>query len=179
MGKGKGRNGPAVVAIVGAHNSGKTLLIERLIPLLKSKGYRVGTVKHTCHDELEVDEAGKDSFRHRKAGADSMAISSNARTIFMKEFKGELSLDDVVGLFDSQDLVLVEGCKGANLPKVFVHREGLGNPEWIKDPGIFAVYSETPLESNVPVFSSVEIPELIERIEKEVAKQPCFKDSTI
>lgn len=156
---------PAAIAIVGVHNSGKTTLIEKLIPLLKARGLRVGTLKHTCHEGFEIDMAGKDTSRHRLAGSEAVAISSGEKTVLIREFKSQLALDELLGLFGSQDLVLVEGFKKSNLPKVEVFRKDLGkDPVAAQDPNLMAIYSDDPVMVAVPVFSSDRIKELVELI---------------
>lgn len=172
-------SGPAAIGIVGLHNSGKTTLIEKLIPLLMSRGYRIGTLKHTCHESFEVDTPGKDTFRHRQAGAETVAISSAAKTVFIKELKGELALEMLLRQFNCEDLVIVEGYKGAGIPKILVHREGFKSYPLAADPDILAIYSETPFDSKTPIFSSGKIDELALLIEKEILKARCPKESTI
>ncbi|MBI4115637.1 MAG: molybdopterin-guanine dinucleotide biosynthesis protein B [Candidatus Omnitrophica bacterium] len=182
-----GKVHPLAIGIVGVHNSGKTTLIEKLIPLLKSKGYRVGTIKHTCHDDFKIDEVGTDTFRHREAGADMIAISSSRKTVFIKTHDYELSLSDLIRSFDSKDLVLVEGYQRSNLPKIAVLSPHLNPPPTLwgeeKEGGVgsnvFAIYSETPAKSNTPAFSSAKIDDLVELIEKEIAKQKCTREYTI
>ena len=157
---------PAAIAIVGIHNSGKTTLIEKLIPILKARGLRVGTIKHTCHEGFEIDVTGKDTFRHRSAGSEAVAISSGTKTVFIREFKSELALEELLELYESQDLVLVEGFKKSSLPKVEVFRKGLGkDPVAAEDPRLLAVYSDDAVEVGAPVFSGAQIDELADLIE--------------
>lgn len=158
---------PAAIAIVGSHNSGKTTLIEKLIPLLKARGLRVGTIKHTCHEGFEIDVTGKDTFCHRSAGSEAVAISSGTQTVFVREFKSGLALKELLELYESQDLVLAEGFKKSSLPKVEVFRKELGkNPVAAEDPNLLAVYSEDAVKTSVPVFSGAQIDELAELIER-------------
>ncbi|MBI2167008.1 MAG: molybdopterin-guanine dinucleotide biosynthesis protein B [Candidatus Omnitrophica bacterium] len=159
---------PVAISVVGVHNSGKTTLIEKLIPILKARGLRVGTIKHTCHEGFEIDVAGKDTSRHRSAGSEAVAISSRTKTVFVREFKSELTLVKLLELYESQDLVLVEGFKKSSLPKVEVFRKELGkNLVAAEDPDLLAVYSEDAVKTSVPVFSSARIDELAEFIERE------------
>jgi len=163
---------PAVIAIVGTHNSGKTTLIERLIPLLREKGLRIGSIKHTCHEDFAIDKVGTDSYRHRKAGSETVVIASEAKTVLLKEFNGPLTLDEVLELFDSEDLVLVEGYKGSILPKIEVFQAGDGaRPLADRDANVLAIFSEERISGEVPVFSDSELDALVEVIEREVSRQ--------
>ena len=83
---------PAVLSIVGRSKVGKTTFLEKLVPEIKSRGYLVGTIKHDAHDHFEIDHKGKDSWRHREAGAQAVAISSPTRFALVKTVKKELDV---------------------------------------------------------------------------------------
>ena len=109
---------PACVLIFGRSNSGKTTLIERLIPRLRSRGLRVGTIKH-AHHGFEMDRPGKDSWRHARAGAEAVAIISPTRTAWVIRTPEALSYPTAVRqMDDGLDLILVEGFKRASGPKI-------------------------------------------------------------
>lgn len=111
-----------VISIVGKSNSGKTTLIERLIPCLKQKGYRVGAVKHNAH-RFEIDHEGKDSWRMTHAGADTVVVSSVDRLAMVKVIQEEISLRDIANwLFKDVDLIIAEGYKSEDFPKIEVIR---------------------------------------------------------
>lgn len=118
-----------VFGFAGWSGSGKTTLIERLIPLLTARGIAVSLVKH-AHHEFDVDQPGKDSYRHRQAGAREVLVTSALRWALMHELRGnaELTLREAVGRLSPCDLVLVEGFKAARIPKLEVHRPGIGKP---------------------------------------------------
>ena len=118
-----------VFSFAGWSGSGKTTLIERVIPRLVGRGLRVSLVKH-AHHEFDIDVPGKDSYRHRQAGCSEVLVSSARRWALMHELRGdpELSLQDCVRRLSPCDLVLVEGFKGASVPKLEVHRVELGKP---------------------------------------------------
>jgi len=141
-----------VLCIVGRKKSGKTLLIERLIPELRALGYRVGTIKHHRH-ATELDGEGKDSWRHANAGAEAVAVSSPVQLVVFRQVKAELPLEAVVPLLGEVDLILAEGFKESPLPKIEVHRSvlGLGLLSSQGD-GLIAVVSDLPLEVGVPCF---------------------------
>jgi molybdopterin-guanine dinucleotide biosynthesis adapter protein len=130
-----------VVAIVGRQGSGKTTLIEKLIPALKARGLSVSTIKHTHHHEIELDVAGKDSHRHRVAGASEVIVASDSGWARIAARPEPASLADLLGQLRTVDVVLVEGFKKLEgLRRVEVFR-GEGAPLALDDPGIAAVAS--------------------------------------
>lgn len=135
-----------VLGLVGWSGSGKTTLLTALIPLLRVGGMQVSTVKH-AHAGFDMDRPGKDSFRHRKAGAHEVLITSPSRWVLTHEVTGkEPSLPDVLARLAPVDLVLVEGFKSHPYPKIEVYRPSLGKPAlWPRDPGILAVASDISL----------------------------------
>jgi molybdopterin-guanine dinucleotide biosynthesis protein B len=128
-----------VVAIVGHQGSGKTTLIERLIPALKARGLTVSTVKHTHHHHIELDTPGKDSHRHRSAGASEVIVASDSGWARIAASSVPASLPILLGELRPVDLVLVEGFKQLEgLRRLEVFR-GVGEPLAVSDPGIAAV----------------------------------------
>jgi molybdopterin-guanine dinucleotide biosynthesis protein B len=112
-----------IVSIVGKSNSGKTTLIEKLIPELHRRGYRVGTVKHDVHG-FEVDKEGKDSWRHRKAGAYSTIISSPQQIALVRTMNYDAPLEEIRDRFiQDVDIIIAEGYKKGSTPKVEVFRK--------------------------------------------------------
>ena len=129
--------------------TGKTTLLTKVIPLLKASGIRIGMIKHAHHD-FDIDQAGKDSYELRKAGADQMLIASSKRWALMVETPGqtEADLDTLLKQLDlSQlDLVLVEGFKREAFPKIELHRPALGRPLLFPaDKNIIAIATDSPL----------------------------------
>lgn len=136
-----------VLGIVGWSGSGKTTLIERLLPLMAQQGLKVSVIKQSHHD-VEIDRPGKDSWRHRQAGAYEVLLSTPYRWALMHELNGapEPSLEALLSRLSACDLVLVEGFKRAAYPKLEVWRSVLGKPLLhANDPHILAVASDTPL----------------------------------
>jgi len=118
-----------VLGIAGYSGSGKTTLLEQVIPLLKQRGLRISVIKHAHHD-FDIDRPGKDSFRHRAAGADEVMIASAHRWALMHELRDESEPDlgQVCARLSPCDLVLVEGYKFAKIPKLEIHRRETGHP---------------------------------------------------
>lgn len=135
-----------VLGFAAFSGTGKTTLLEKLIPQLAESGIRVGMVKH-AHHEFDIDKPGKDSYRLRKAGAKQMLIASSKRQAFMTEnaTPQEPRLDELITRLDLEhiDLVLVEGFKHVPFPKIELHRKALGKTLlYPKDTDIIAVASD-------------------------------------
>ena len=144
-----------VFGIAGWSNSGKTTLIERLLPLLAACGLRVSVVKH-AHQKFDIDRPGKDSFRFREAGSHEVLISSPARWALMREHQeaDEPGLHELLTHLSPCDLVLVEGFKREAIPKLEVHRVALGKPLLFPDDGhIVAIASDVPIQTALPRFA--------------------------
>lgn len=143
-----------VYGVVGWKNAGKTGLMERLVTEITGRGFTVSTVKH-AHHSFDVDHPGKDSFRHREAGASQVLLASRNRIALMHELRGmpEPSLDELLSQLAPVDLVLVEGYKRDAHRKVEAHRAVTANPLIApEDPTIRAVASDTNLNLDRPVF---------------------------
>ncbi len=138
---------PALVAIVGKSDSGKTTLIEKVVPELVKLGLRVGTVKHDAHS-FEIDHPGKDSWRHGQAGARAYAISSPERLAFITKLDGELELPEIVKTyFGDFDIVVAEGYKRTAPYRVELFRLGAGHTEPLCAPGeAIALVTDAELE---------------------------------
>jgi len=142
-----------VFGIAGFSGSGKTTLLEKLIPEFRSRGLRVSVIKHT-HHRFDLDKPGKDSWRHREAGAEEVLVLSGDRWVLMHELRGapEPSLEDQLAIMSEVDLVLIEGFKAAPVPKVEVHRPANGKtPLWPENPHVVAVATDGAIEAPMPV----------------------------
>lgn len=136
-----------VFGIVGWKNNGKTTLVERLVGEFTVAGYRVSTVKH-AHHAVDLDQPGKDTWRHRQAGAQEVVLATARRWAVIHELRGaaEPSLDELLTRLSPADLVLVEGFKRSTHPKLEVHRRERATPLLAhEDPSIVAVASDMPL----------------------------------
>ena len=136
-----------VIGFAGFSGSGKTMLVERLIPALKLRGLRVSVVKH-AHHKFDIDHPGKDTYRHREAGAFEVVVASDRRLALMREFEqpAELTVHHLLAeLYDGVDWVLVEGFKGSNLLKVEVWRPEAAKPaRYPHDDFIAAIATDEP-----------------------------------
>ena len=153
-----------VIGIAGFSGSGKTTLIERLIPLLVRAGLRVSLIKH-AHHEFDVDQPGKDSYRHRHAGCAEVLVSSANRWALMHELRGapEPTLAEQLKHLSPCDLVLVEGYKKEPIPKIEVHRRDAMLPLLHPaDAHVIAVATDEPLDTPLPQLP-VDEPEAVAR----------------
>ena len=139
---------PALVAFVGAHDSGKTTLLEKLIPRLRARGLEVGAVKHTSHD-VEDDVVGKDSQRLGAAGAAVWSLVTPGRTTVRRRLEAGSLADLVRRQFSGCDLVLIEGYKSVPIPRIEVTRAGISRPEVA---GAVARVSDAPAADSVPTY---------------------------
>jgi len=145
-----------VIGIVGWKNSGKTTLAVKLIGEFKRRGYRVATVKH-AHHEADIDRENTDSFRHRAAGADEVALVTGARFAIMHELREEPepTLADILGRLAPADIVIVEGYKREAIPKIEVRRQAAARGDAMapRDPHIVAIASDAPdNDATIPLF---------------------------
>ena len=143
-------SGQRVFGVTGWKNAGKTTLVERLVTELVRRGFKVNTIKHGHHD-LDVDQPGRDSWRHRAAGAAEVAVVGGHRYAIMRE-QEEATLAEVLARLAPADLVLIEGFKREPHLKIEV-RSGTGKPMAPNDPKIVAIAAdERPLDATLPWF---------------------------
>lgn len=135
-----------VIGFCGRSGSGKTTLIEQLIPALRAAGQRVSVLKHAHHD-FDIDHPGKDSYRHRKAGAFETVVASSRRLAIVREYEVEVDtgVHQMLAELSVCDWALVEGFKHADLPKIEVWRAETGHPvQYPVDPYIVAIATDDP-----------------------------------
>ncbi len=140
-----------IVSFVGRSNSGKTTLIERVIPELVRAGYRVATVKHAGHG-FDLDTEGKDSWRHKRAGASSVIVMSRGSLAMFADVPEEMKVEEIRDRFldGSYDLIIAEGWKSESYLKIVVIREQVGEVP-VSPDGLLAVVSDKPVDLPVPV----------------------------
>jgi len=160
---------PPIISIIGESKSGKTTLIEKLISELKSRGYRVASVKHSVH-KLDFDKTGKDSWRHLQAGSTATAIVSPDQVVVIKPVSKEPGLKEMARLFEDEcDIILTEGFKESAAPKIEVHRKAAGPPlSGIKN--IVAIATDEPLETSTRQFSLNDVKAIADFLESDLIK---------
>ena len=149
-----------IFGFAGWSGSGKTTLIERLIPLFVARGLKVSLIKH-AHHSFEVDQPGKDSYRHRHAGSTEVLVSSSRRWVLMHELRGapEPGFAELIEQISPCDLLLVEGFKRERVPKLEIYRSSIGEPLLHPhDPDIVAIACDRPLETKLPQFDLNDAP---------------------
>lgn len=140
-----------MVVLAGTSGTGKTTFLEKLIRELKKRKVKVGTIKHHDHD-FDIDKPGKDTWRHARAGADAVVLSSPAKVALIRNVEEEMPLDQVAELVGAVDIILVEGYKRANKPKIEIHRKA-HSPQLLCAPEeLIAVVSDADWRIGVPVF---------------------------
>jgi len=142
-----------IIGIAGWSGSGKTTLLTRVIPRLVTDGLKVSTLKH-AHHAFDIDHEGKDSWRHRQAGAHEVMVASSRRWALMHELRDapEPSLDELAARLSPVDLLLVEGWKRHPHPKIEVYRAALGKPLlYPEDPWVVAIASSEKLSAPIPL----------------------------
>lgn len=143
-----------IIGFAGFSGSGKTTLLEKIIPLLTAHGLRIAVIKH-AHHQFDIDKPGKDSFRHREAGATEVMVVSGFRWALMHELvnESEPSLEDLCARLSPCDLVIVEGYKYSVIPKFEVHRSVTGHPHLYRDDNnIIALVSDERCDTALPQF---------------------------
>lgn len=142
-----------ILGFAAYSGTGKTTLLEAILPKIKDRGVRIAVLKHAHHD-FDLDTPGKDSYRLRKAGADQMLVASGKRHVLFTETPDEEEkFEYLLNMFDHEklDLILVEGCKTLSFPKIELHREVVGKP-WLydQDDSIIAIAADVKVQSELP-----------------------------
>ena len=155
-----------IVSLVGKSGVGKTTVLERLIREMKRRGYRVGTIKHDTHG-FEVDKPGKDSWRHAQAGSDAVAISGPHKMALIRTLDAEMSVEDIAQLMGDVDLVITEGYKRGDKPKIEVTRQERGMELLCRPEELIGIMADYPVDMPVPQFpldDAVGIVDLLESL---------------
>ncbi|GAB6157901.1 hypothetical protein JCM39194_11010 [Desulfotomaculum varum] len=160
---------PPVVSLVGCSNSGKTTFLEKLVRLLKTRGYLVGTVKHH-RGEFAFDVAGKDTWRHARAGADRVALATPTGFGLVRRLTSELSLPEIMNYMSGLDIVLLEGFKQGPQPKIELVRSEISQRPVCAPEELVAVVSDMPLQLGIPCFTLEDIAGVADLIETRFIK---------
>ncbi|MDD2421820.1 MAG: molybdopterin-guanine dinucleotide biosynthesis protein B [Heliobacteriaceae bacterium] len=158
-----------VLSIVGTSNSGKTTLIEKMLKELKTRGYQVATIKHDIHG-IDVDKPGKDTWRHAKAGADVVVIASPVKLVFIEKLADEPDLDAIIARIKNVDLVLTEGYKNGNKPKIEVCRVAIRSELITPPEQLVAIASDICFNVGVPCFDINDATGLVDLVEEKFLK---------
>ena len=158
-----------VLSIVGKSNVGKTTLLEKLVHELKVRGYRVATVKHDAHS-FEIDQPGKDTWRHAQAGSDHVVIASPNRIAHIQRIERELTLPEIVAAITDADIVLTEGYKRGPAPKIEVSRAEKGRELLCTREELVALATDQHFDMDVPQFGLDDAAGLVNLIEQRFLK---------
>jgi molybdopterin molybdotransferase len=155
-----------IISIVGKSDAGKTTFLEKLIHELKSRGCKIGTIKHDVHG-FDIDHKGKDSWRHKQAGAHTVIISSPKKIAVIKDVDKEETIDNLAGkYFQGMDLILTEGYKRQDKPKIEIFRSTVHAAPLCKDDtSLIAIVSDMPLNLGVPCFGLDDIKAIADFVE--------------
>ena len=160
-----------LVTIIGKSGSGKTTVLEKLIVELKSRNYKLATIKHHSHRGFEIDQPGKDSWRFAQAGSDHVIIASPDKIASYRKIERELSLDEIVEGVSGIDIILVEGYKQAEKPSLEVVRAANSRELVGSQEQRFAVVTDFPLDLGVPQFGLEDIRGIVNLIETQFLKR--------
>jgi len=142
---------PPIVVLVGTSGAGKTTFLEKLVKELKNRMLRVATIKHHGHD-FEIDSPGKDTWRHARAGADAVAISSPTKFAVIRKVEQEMGIDEAAAFFSDMDIIIVEGYKKSTKPKIEISRRAHSDKLLSQPDNLLAIVSDMPWALGVPVF---------------------------
>lgn len=159
-----------VISVVGKSKAGKTSLIEKLIAELKQRGYKVATIKRDAH-RFDMDKPGKDTYRHYHAGADAIMISSQEKMAMIQRTEGEeIPLDELVRKLPPVDLILTEGFRMGDKPKIEVHRKELERGLLCTAQELICIATDETIDINTPQFDLNDAKGIVELIEKKFLK---------
>lgn len=168
---------PPVIAIIGNSGSGKTTFIERLIPEIIARGFKVGTIKHHSHDFFEMDRPGKDSWRHKEAGAAVAVITSPSRLGMIADASCDHGPDELMHLFNGMDLIICEGFKSRNILKIEVFRPEISDSPLCgnNEPPLAFITDSDMKNVKSPVFSTDKARETADFLIEKIALDRSFK----
>ncbi len=155
-----------IVSIIGRSRTGKTTLLEKVIPELKRRGYRVATVKHHAHPGFEIDYAGKDSWRHARAGSDVVIIAAPDKIASIRRLAREQSLDEIAAAVSGVDIILTDGYRSAGKPAIAVVRAADAEELASLPAQVFAVAADGPVSIGLPTFSRDDAGAIVDLIEQ-------------
>ncbi|MFQ6058505.1 MAG: molybdopterin-guanine dinucleotide biosynthesis protein B [Anaerolineae bacterium] len=160
-----------IISIVGKSDVGKTTFLEKLIPELKRRGYRVATVKHDVHG-FDVDVPGKDSWRLAQAGSDQVIIAGPYKLALIKGLEREMTLDEIAALVPEADIVLTEGYKRGGAPKIEISRRAVSQELLCTEDELVALATDQSFPLDVPQFNLDDVAGVADLLEERFLKGP-------
>jgi molybdopterin-guanine dinucleotide biosynthesis protein B len=154
-----------LISVVGKSGVGKTTVLEKIIHELKHRGYRLGTIKHDTHG-FEIDKPGKDSWRHAQAGSDAVVISGPQRLALIRKLPSEMPLEEIIPLMGDVDIVITEGYKSGDRPKIEVTRSERGTELLCEVSELIAIMADYPLDMPVPQYSLEDAAGVVDLLEE-------------
>ncbi|HEX79081.1 MAG TPA: molybdopterin-guanine dinucleotide biosynthesis protein B [Dehalococcoidia bacterium] len=165
-----------VVSFVGRSNTGKTTLLEKVIKELKQRGYRIAVIKHDIHG-FDVDQPGKDSWRITRAGSDVVVVSSADKMAMIKKPEAEMTLEQLVGMVkDGVDIILTEGYKRSDKPKIEVFRSEVSDRILSQESELIALVTDKHFDIDIPQFGADDANGIVNLIEERFLSQPAGEE---
>jgi len=154
-----------IISVVGKSQSGKTTLLEKIIPELKKRNYRVATIKHHAHSGFEIDQPGKDTWRHAQAGSDHVLIIAPDKVASIRKVERAPTLDEIVADIQDIDIILTDGYRNAGKPMIEVIRSVRSSVPICTSEELIAIVTDVRLNVSVPLFGLDETQSLVDFIE--------------
>lgn len=156
-----------VISVIGRNsNVGKTTVVCEVVSLLKTMGLRIATIKHDSKG-FDIDHPGKDTWKHAQAGSDIVIISSPKKYAYIEKRQEEYTIDEIISKIKDVDIIITEGFKNEDKPKIEVFRKGISKEPLELGSNTFAIVTDTQLDYNIPQFQFNEIEDLVGLIVKE------------
>jgi len=156
---------PPTICVVGRSKSGKTTLLEKLIRELKQRGYRVATIKHHSHPGFEIDQPGKDTWRHAQAGSDHVVIAAPDKVASIRRVDREPTLEEIAATIDDVDVILAEGYKRTGKLKIEMVRAERSTEPICTPDELLALVTDVAVPYDVPQFGLEDVVGLADLIE--------------
>jgi molybdopterin-guanine dinucleotide biosynthesis protein B len=156
---------PVFSIVASSSNVGKTTVLCNIIKELKARNFRVATIKHDAHS-FDIDNPGKDTWKHSQAGSDIVMISSSKKFAKIEKVEKEYTLDEIIAEIKNVDIIITEGYKLENKPKLYIYRKEVTEDFLCRDEEIFAIVSDDEHEKAIPTFGFHETDKLVDFIAK-------------
>ncbi len=150
-----------IISFIGTSGVGKTTHLEKVIREFKKRGYKIAVVKHHMHD-FEIDKPGKDTWRHAQAGADTVVLSSPTKIATIEKITQEKTLDEIAASLQEVDIVITEGFKKENKPKVEILRKAHSTEVISRSEELIALVTDCDIASHAPRFAFDEVEQLVD-----------------